>query len=249
MNKKTVIILLITILIIVGGSLYWYYYSNPRTIPSHGELMKKIERAYEEAEIAKIQETILVDKRHLFVPYISKNNDYGTSFFVWKKRNWELEAVNAVGHPILWKIDSDEPSSYKIVWNFHPEDKFQSAEFYLLRNRGYEVTQGIEYYYPKVQLMKKVNPSHTSYGVEKLPSDWVSIIRFANSVQKTDGMNNMFWQMDLNQQFTFAWQPVFQKVNEEDIYSKRSIGGGGFSSGGNYDRISLIHEQELESTE
>ncbi|MDM5317083.1 hypothetical protein QUF49_13835 [Fictibacillus sp. b24] len=249
MNKKLLFLLLITILLMVGGFVYWYYYSEPNTTPSHGELMKQIDRAYEEAEIAKVQDAILVDERHLFVPYISKDNDYGTSFFVWKKRKWELEAVNSVGQPILWKIDSDDPSFYKIVWNFHPDDQFQSAQFYLLRNRGYEVTQGIEYYYPKVQLMKKVKDSQTSYGIDKLPKDWVSIIHFANSVQKTDSMSDMFLEMDPNQQFTFAWQPVFQKETDEDIFSKRSINGGGFSSGGNYDPITLLEEQELESKE
>ncbi|MFG6494614.1 hypothetical protein P8610_04600 [Fictibacillus sp. UD] len=249
MNKKLLFLLLITILIMVGGFVYWYYYSEPSTIPSNGELMKQIDRAYEEAEIAKVQDAILVDERHLFVPYISKHNDYGTSFFVWKKRKWELEAVNAVGQPILWKIDSEDSSSYQIVWNFHPDDKFQSAQFYLLRNRGYEVTQGIEYYYPKVQLMKKVKSSQTSYGHEKLPKDWVSIIHFANSVQKTDSMNDMFMDMNPDQHFTFAWQPVFQKENDEDIFLKRSINGGGFLRGGNYDPIGLIDNHELESIE
>lgn len=249
MNKKLLILLLIMILIIAGGFVYWYYNSDPIVIPSHEELIKRIDGAYEETEVAKVQDAILVDKRHLFVPYISKNNDYGTSFFVWKKGKWEIESVNTSGQPILWKINLDDPSSYQMVWNFHPDDKFQYAQFYLMRDRGYEVTQGIEFYYPKVQLMKKVKATQTSYGVGKLPKDWVSLIHFANNVQKPERMSDLFMELNPDQYLTFSWQPIYEKKNDDDIFSKRSINDGGFSSGENYEYISLIDDLELESTE
>lgn len=245
MSKRLLFIIGVLSFCITAG-VYWYYLSEPSTLPKQEELKNRINRVHPDTEVVSIQDTILLDSRHLYVPFISKNNDYGSSFWVWKKRMWELEAINDVGQPILWKIDSKDPSSYRIVWNIHPEDQFHAAEFYLSRDRGYEITNGIEFYYPKVQLIKEFTLSEKSYGIKKLPKNWASIIQSTNNIHNPDRMS-ILDGYNAEHSLLLAWKPVFDKKNGDDIFSKRSISGGGFSNGGDYDIISLVEEHQLEN--
>ena len=93
-----------------------------------------------------------------------------------EKDKWRVASIDTNGRPMVWKIDRNDPSSYQFVWNIHPEDQLSSIHFYLIRDRGYHITEGIEHYYPRVQMETKISLQEKSYGLIPLPDDWVTVM-------------------------------------------------------------------------
>ena len=66
---------------------------------------------------------------------------------------------------MVWKIDRNDPSSFQFVWNIHPEDQLSSIHFYLIRDRGYHITEGIEI---TIQEYKWIRRSHSKKKLMEL---------------------------------------------------------------------------------
>src|SRR5690554_1062982 len=149
MKKKQVFIILA--LIVLTAVVYLFYFAAPGEFPQKDALITEINE-YTGANAHEIQDIIKIDERHAFVPYISKDEFYGFSFWVWDKYRWKVVRVSTWGRPEVWKIKENDPSSYHIVWNFSPKEEFRELKFYLLRDRNGYRSGDISVYMPKVQM-------------------------------------------------------------------------------------------------
>jgi len=176
-RKKWKITTTVVIAIAVLFSAYWIISAKPGAFHDATQLIDKINDVFPQAQAKVIQDTIKLDDKHIVVPFISENDDYGLSYWVWKHYSWKLVYVSTRGLPELWKLGND-PSTYHIVWNLHPDSNVDSLHFYMERHRGYRVSRGIEhYYYPKIQLDEAVSLEGKTYGSMKLWDDWSATIR------------------------------------------------------------------------
>ncbi|MGV3466104.1 MAG: hypothetical protein ACO1OT_12525 [Heyndrickxia sp.] len=184
MKKPIIITSLIGFgLLLTCFALYWFYFSKPSPFPDSYHLMKKLDDSFPEASVEKVQGYFPMDNRHFFVPFITKENKYGFSCWTWKKHKWELTAMNTMGEPFLWKINERDPSTYRIIWNLHPNDHIRSIRFFMIRDRGYHVSEGVEHYDPKIQMNEDTSLKEKSYGFMKLPKNWGNLIRSNNEVE------------------------------------------------------------------
>ncbi|MCH1624300.1 hypothetical protein [Fredinandcohnia quinoae] len=229
-------------LIILSIIIYVYYFSNPSEFPSDRNLVSEMNQLYPEANVSKIQDTVIIDEKHIFVPFISNDDLYGTSFWEWKKRRWEPISINSVGEPRIWMINKSNPSTYHLVWNIHPDDKMNYFKFYLIQDRSYHITLGVHNYQPRIQMEKKITFEGDTYGTMQLPKDWSSII---DSLEKVSS-NNFFLTGDFfqNKDFYFGWNPYGH--SNKEYFPERSVNGISFSTGGIFEHVSILSEEGLE---
>ncbi|HHW36272.1 MAG TPA: hypothetical protein GXX18_03120 [Bacillales bacterium] len=226
--------------VLISVSIHWFYYSNPATFPTNEQLVEEINSVFPEAAASVIQDTIPVDGHHVLVPFISNNDDYSLSYWVWQKHKWRVTSIDTKGRPMVWKIDRNDPSSYQFVWNIHPDDQLSSIHFYLIRDRGYRITEGVEHYVPRVQMMKKVSLKEKSYGLMRLPDEWVT---FMNSFLKVESAKqpDLFFNNFFPEQYMFfGWIPYNQA--DKETFPERSVNGNGYSNG----KIELEHVMILD---
>lgn len=226
-KRKSIVIALCVLLVMV--LIYWFYFSPPVPFPTNEQLAKDMNRVFPEAAVSSIQDTIVVDDRHVVVPFISDTNDYGLSYWVWQKRKWQVGMIDTNGDPIIWITDRNDLSSYQFVWNIHPEDQLGSMEFYLIRDRGYQISGETEFYSPKVQMKKNIFLDEKSYGVMSLPKDWAT---FMNSIKKVESANqsglfvNDFYSV---QNMYFGW--ISYNQSGKETYPEHSGNGSGYGNG------------------
>jgi hypothetical protein len=248
MKKKIYLFIGFGVLLILATSLsiYWYYFSKPEMFLSNEQIIKEINHFLPEAPANNIQETVQIDARHYFVPFITKEKEYGMSYWEWKKHKWKMLHVENGGEPRLWKIDPNDPTAFYIVWNMKPSDKVSDIDFYLSHDRDYSIINGTEHYYsPKIQMKKRISTSRKSYGVMELPNTWRTVI---NSIVKsgTEGQANLFNDFNLNQQIYFGWIP-YDRWGKEAT-PEGSLNGYGYTNDDiNLEFIRYINKSELES--
>ncbi|MBY6036595.1 hypothetical protein KUV80_08020 [Fictibacillus nanhaiensis] len=224
--KRTVWILLGFILFaLLSVTIYMYFYSKPSAFLNDDELLKKINSTHTTAKAVRIQDTISVDDFHYFVPFQSKTGGHGTSYWEWKKNKWQVLMIDTVGQPLLWKVEGKTPSTYRIVWNLHPDDKVNSSHYYLTRERGYFITGDQENYFPKVEMVKKITHGKQSYGVVKLSKEWVSVI---DSLIKMESVKqtNFYDHFTLSRFMYLGWTPYDRSGNE--VIIEHSVNGNGY---------------------
>lgn len=139
-------------------------------------MIKEINHIFPQANVKEIQDTIELDEKYVFVPFISEENKYGVSQWVWQKREWKLARVNTGGEPHSWRIEDGDFSTSHLVWNIAPETSIEKLEFYLIKDWSFHISEGIDYYDPGVQLEELVELSDTSFGAMPLPDSWSSIL-------------------------------------------------------------------------
>jgi hypothetical protein len=210
-------------------TIYWFYFAKPVSFPTNEQLVKEINRIFPEVSESVIQNTIPVDERHVAVPFISNEDNYGLSYWVWKKHKWMVETIDTKGEPKIWKINKKDPSSFHLVWNIHPEDQLSSITFYLIRDRGYQITEGIESYVPRVQMEKKVSLQDKYYGVMELPDEWTGFMNAVLEVESTQKLNQFFNNFFPEQNMFFGWIPYDQSDNE--TFPEGSVNGSSYSNG------------------
>lgn len=247
MNKKRLwtFIGLGIFVVLSSAIIYSFYFSKPASFPENATLVEAINNLFPEADAHVIQDTIPVDEHHVLVPFISKKDDYGLSYWVWEKHQWRVASIDTKGEPKIWKINSNQPSSYHYVWNIHPNDRLNSIDFYLIRARGYIFSEGVENYQPRIQIEKKVSLKEKSYGLMQLPDDWATIINtFTNmksETQPNDIMNSFFPE----QQMFFGWIPYNQENKE--TFPERSVNGNGYSNGKlDMEHVMILNKIDIE---
>ncbi|MCJ8008695.1 hypothetical protein ACFFF5_08770 [Lederbergia wuyishanensis] len=249
-KKKLLMFVGIGIIFMLSSALtYWFYFSKPVSFPNKEQLVEEINKIFPEAAATVIQDTIPVDERHVLVPFISNESHYGLSYWVWKKHKWRVAFIDASGEPRLWKVDRNNPSSYHFVWNIHPEDHLSAIDFYMLKDRGYLVTEGKEFYYPKVQMEESVSLREKPYGALQLPEEWVSFMNTFIKVESAKQPNLFFNDIFTEQYVHFGWIS-YDQTNKESFPERSFSGGGSYSNDNvNLDFLMILEKEQLEVPE
>ncbi|PLS10365.1 hypothetical protein [Neobacillus cucumis] len=225
--------------------IYWFYFSPPKSFPTKSQLIKEINHSTPRASVKIIQDTVHIDKGHVFVPYISKDGQYGVSFWVWERHKWEMESLSTNGSPRIWKIDRNNPASYYILWNLHPDDGVKDMDFYLIRERGYQGINGRMTYIPKIQMETKIALKKKSYGMMLMPDEWDAVMGSLIKGEKAKAPWSVFDSLTSNYQVYFGWIPYDQK--DKVTVVKNSITGEGYTSGANIDESRILSPSEIET--
>lgn len=239
--------------LVVGGSVllllvvlvYWFYFSKPAAFPGDDRLITEINAHYPEGKVEVIQDSIMLDEHHAYVPFITEEGNYGMSFWGWEKHKWSVSTITTSGNPHIWKVNEMDTSTYHFVWNIGFEESFQHINFFLLRERSFQVTGSVENYSPKVQMAKRVEISNKSYGVVKIPAEWVSVMDTYSelvSFKEPSLFSEPFFYDHLS---FFAWNTYDAKGNV--TYVGLQSGGGTFHYG--QERIEFLRfldEMEME---
>lgn len=226
-KKKLWTLLVLSVLVVLSSIIiFWFYVSKPISFPTNEELVNEMNGVFPEANVTVIQEAIPINDRHVVVPFISKEGNYGLSYWIWKQHKWSVASIDTKGEPKVWEINRKDPSSFYFVWNIHPEDQLSSIHFYLIRDRGYRVTNGIENYSPKIQMEKKVSLHGKSYGVMKLPVEWEGIMKSNVKVESAKQPDLFFNNFFPERTMYFGWIPYDQSGKE--FSPMGSVNGNGY---------------------
>lgn len=226
--------------------IYRSYWMPPPPFPTNDEMIEEINKTFPKASVSLIQAAMAAGDRHMLVPFISRTNDYGLSYWGLNQGKWKVMSIHTKGSPWVWKIKQHDPSTYYLVWNIAPEDQVDSISFYLLRNRGYQISGGTDHYYnPRVQMEENVSLHDKSYGAMQLPNDWVEAINaftIEGTARQTDWFGNL---IQSNQYIDFRWMPRDQLGNE--VFTEASVNGSSFSNGKiHLNFVMYVNEKELE---
>ncbi len=244
-KKRLLIIIGVFVIVLVGLFIYWFVYSKPTSFPNHEQLTKEMNLIFPEAKVEVIQDTIHLDEKHVFVPFISAENQYGVSYWGWQNRKWNVGSISTTGEPHIWKIDEKDSSTFHFVWNMQPEDQVHHIKFFLIRDRSFYVTDGVEDYSPRIQLDNNVALNNKSYGVSQLSKEWVSVIdsheEFLLSKQPDMFFNSFF----SNPSMHFGWVPYNEK--NEVSFGKGSYNSTGYSNlDVNTEFVMFLDKMEIE---
>lgn len=237
--------------VLIMGGIYWFYLAKPTSFPSKEELLVELNDVDPYLDASVIQDTLVLDERHVLVPFISDTDDYGLSYWVWNKHKWRVAMISSRGTPMVWKIDPADPSTYHFVWNMHPEDKMTTMDYFLLRDRSFRITSDgagsqKETYYPKIQLRTTVSLNE-SYGAMKLPEEWVRVMNAFNDMGKASPSNGFFNAVFPDQMMQFGWIPTYQDGVE--LFLEHSSNGRRYYTGVpiDLDHIIILNEPDLEA--
>jgi len=246
-KKKRLVLISIFVIVLVISLIYWITSINPSSFPDKEVLVKEINHIFPEANVTEIQDTIALDEKHVFVPFISEENKYGVSHWVRQQRKWEIARVNTGGEPHSWRIENENLSTTYLVWNISPDLPIEKLKFYLIKDRSFHITEGIDYYDPGVQLEKIVELSSTSYGAMPLPDSWSSIMASytkLESARQPDIFSNFF----IEHYMYFGWM-AYDRSGKE-LPPDHSLMGSGFSGGDDHiEHIRFFDELEIETVE
>ncbi|WML48801.1 hypothetical protein RCG23_01310 [Neobacillus sp. PS3-34] len=244
-KRKLVGIAGLVVVIMAAITIYWFYFSTPGAFLKNEQMISEINNIFPTAAVNVIQDTIRVDEQHIAVPFISKENRYGLSYWAWQKHKWKVLLIETSGEPRVWKIDSNDPSTYTIVWNIHPDDRISNITFYLDGERNYHVTDGVENYFPKVQMEKKVPIGKNSYGAIKLPREWVTLMTTINKVESAKQTNSIFSNLVPQSGLVLGWTP-YNKSHKE-AFPGYTVNGGSYGNGNiDIDFIRVLSGNEIE---
>ncbi|MEN2766956.1 hypothetical protein [Ornithinibacillus xuwenensis] len=226
--------------------VYWYYLAKPGSLPTNEELIAEINEIYPQARADVIQDTISIDEKHVLVPFVSTNEEYGLSYLVWEKHKWKVVNIDTKGYPMLWKIEKNNPDSYYLVWNIQPSDQLQYIDFYMTRDRGFRISYGTEhYYYPKVQMVQRVNAQEKTYGAMALPDEWQSFMSSLMKVEEASQPQSLFYEMPIGQSIRIGFIPYDK--NDKITELEGSINGSSYTIGDiQLDFVLHLYEEDLE---
>lgn len=228
-SKVLVVILIGTILLYAS---FWYYTSGPTKFPTDAQVVEEMANDFSVVSTSVIQDKVFLDDHHVFVPFIAEDEMYGFSLWEWNNRKWNEVLVSTDGDIRVWKIDSKNPKTYHVVWNYPPQGQVDYMKFFLVNKRGYQVSDGQEHYEPGVQLEQTITLSENLYGNMKLSKEWISVI---NSLHISPTFPSYY----------FAWRTF--DSSDKITYPERSENGS--SSWGGNTHIEFTHfleEPELE---
>ncbi|WP_273123651.1 hypothetical protein [Bacillus weihaiensis] len=236
---------LIGLVLTIGCFYYWFHMSHPSVLPTDEQIIKEINDIYLEADAKEVQDRVAIDELHFVIPYISGRGDYSLSYWEWGFKDWSLTYIDTKGEPTLWHVDPAHPSTYHIVWNFDPRDQVDEISYYLLRDRGFYVSEGVENYQPQIQIEKKITLQNQTYGVMKLPEEFVETMEGLNRVT---GSHHPFLSVDevlSMQQMYMGYFPMNKDGKRASI--DYSVNGQGFSNGTqSFDFVMPVNERDLE---
>jgi hypothetical protein len=206
MRKKVLVLILVILILISAGFLYWYYLAPPAAFPEKEEIKVIMNDPYNRVGIAEIQDSIFLDDKHVYIPFITKEEGHGISFWEWEKHEWQLSSFSTGSMPQIWKIDSDDPSSHYIMWNFHPENDLDYLTFFLIKERGFSVSEGKQEYDPGIQMEYRAEAGGKTYGYASIPSDWQKYMEAENNRMASMVPDSLFADFFPLPQYYFGWR-------------------------------------------
>lgn len=249
MKKKNIVTIVSLIIFIVFAIfIYQFYLSKPTSIPTEEQLVQGINDLSPEANANVIQDRLFLDEMHLFVPFISHDDKYGVSYWGWEwvNKKWKVVSINTTGEPEVWQGNEKETSTYQLVWNIHPNDKLAYLKFYLIRDRGFHITQGVETYYPKVQMEETVSLKEKSYGILQLPEEWTALMNAFIKLDSTKQSDLFFNNFFPEQHVFFGWIPYEDSGNEK--FPEQSINGHRYLNGNIHTEfVRIMNEIDIET--
>jgi len=243
LNKTWIISISSLVVLAVAVIVFLVIYTKPTAIPEHEKLVEDINQAFPGGAAREIMDVIYIDKEHAFIPFLSIRGDYSFSLWEWKFDQWELMNINTNGFPILWKLEKD-PSSYYIVWNLHPDDGVEELHMYLNRQRNFFSSSASgKHYYPSVQVKHPISVKDRTYGVMKLPDNWVHILKAIEPTQNVQ--NSLFTFNHVSTQLNIKAIPYDGEKGK--VFPERSVNGSQYTSGNfNFQHIFIMNEAELD---
>ncbi|MFI8684554.1 hypothetical protein [Rossellomorea sp. NPDC077527] len=214
MKKKRILFLVVGLLVVGLLAVYWLYMETD-SLPQDEDLLSGINSTVQNVQAIEIQDFIKVDSRHGVAPFRSDSGGYGISY--WKRNitGWKVKRIRTNGEPKVWMVDEDDPSSFRIVWNMAPGNHIQTLQFYFMRDRGFSISGGQQHYVPSILMNSEVSMKGTSYGMMKLPKEWVYAMKLSNG---SEGQADSFWdEFDLGMFSTFGWIPLAANGKEADL--------------------------------
>ncbi|MFD1019132.1 hypothetical protein [Thalassobacillus hwangdonensis] len=235
-----IILVIVTIFLI-----YWFYLAEPGPFLKEQEVLNQVNETFAEADAETIQDIRFVEDGYVFAPHISGAGDYGYSLWEWKHNKWKLVRIDTIGEPMIWKLDPSDPSTYHIIWNFHPDDQAASMKMYALRRRGYHISMGVENYSPAIQMSTDVTFDAT-YGTRPVPKQWSHLMK-ATAESQAD-QHSIFSFGSMFQNPTFQLRYTLYKQDGTVTFPKHSVNGHGYSMGSDtlLDYMPSIEESELD---
>lgn len=198
------------------------------------------------SEVTEILDVIEIDENHVFVPVVTEENKYGMSLWVWKNHKWQMEFESSTGSPSVLKLTNSDPSSYKVFWNIHPGDQVSYGEFYLLRKRNYQISEGVHNYYPRLQMKTILDFERTPFGETDLPKEWQDVMEASIKLEEAKQPDPIFTNMfPVMQDVYFGWIP-YNNEHVRQHASATNVGGASWGGGVDIQHVVDMPEEELE---
>lgn len=190
MTKKTKkIILVMVIVLIVGVLLIIRIPRAPEAFLTDQQVINRINSFFPEAEPKVIQDVLYLDDTHVFVPFINESKEYGMSFWVWKNNKWRAASVaNNGGQLKAWNGEGDS----FIMWNLDPKGKVSEIRTFMKNDRSFSVSGDGATYDPGIEMMHSIMVVDETYGVEKYPASWRTLIDQYTDLQKESSFYELF---------------------------------------------------------
>ncbi len=227
LSKRTVFRL--AVMIVAAAVVYWFYFASPDPFPEETRLLEKMNETFPAGHAAEIQAVLPLDDSHVYVPFVSGGDRYGSSYWEWKLHDWKPVRIDTTGEPQIWTPNLEDPSSAYAVWNFHPEDEISKAAFYLLRDSSYIITPQSEIFVPKVQLKTAADVSGQSYCIKELPESWNLFLEPVKEIEEKRNPNTYFG-FGFSEPTMRTGTILFDSEGKQ-TFPERSVNGKGYSNG------------------
>ncbi|WP_423406779.1 hypothetical protein AABM38_12800 [Heyndrickxia sp. MSNUG] len=231
MSHKTKLIALAFVVVFLAAFFgYWYYLSPPGKFPNKQTAIVEMMDTFPEADIKEIQDVTFLDIKHVYVPFITNHEGYGSSFWQWEQHEWKFVSIDTGSTPRIWTIDPENPASTYIIWNFHPDNHLTSLTFYLMKERGYSISDGKQNYQPEVEMKLKTNiEDKPSYGSIQLPKEWQDFIISERHLMESQSTEPLFSDWFQPPQYNFGWRSKSKNGSED--YPPYPQNNNGFGTG------------------
>ncbi|MCR8849352.1 hypothetical protein NQ095_13100 [Rossellomorea sp. SC111] len=226
MNKRKILFLAGGLMLVGILIFFWMYVGKADSRPEDKKMISRINSTQENVEAIEIQDFLKVDARHGVAPFRSDRGDYGISYWEWNITGWKVKSIRTDGEPRVWMVDRGDPSSFRIVWNINP-DQVSILQYYFLRERGYSMSADQQHYVPSILMKMEVSTEGKSYGVKKLPREWVLAMKLSDGSKGTGLSFGEEFNLGLHSRF--GWLPLDENEEEagfSDISNNSSYSHG-----------------------
>ncbi|WP_301108019.1 hypothetical protein [Sporosarcina sp.] len=244
MTKKNMWIFSSGLLLVASLCLfYWFYLAKPVTFPDDQQLIYEMNDVFPQVAVEVIQDKIHADEHHVVVPFISEKQQYGLSYWMWKKHKWQVLHIDLGGEPRVWKVNPQDPSSYHFVWNISPAEKLSAIQLYMLRERGLRFSEEEETYEPRVQIEWKILLQDQPYGLMPLPDEGVKILKAYTNVSAARKLDLLFSFPE--PEVYFSW--IAKDVSGNEAFPTSIMNSNSYSVNYNpVDYMLIYSEDQLE---
>ncbi|MBH5320416.1 hypothetical protein I6N90_21720 [Paenibacillus sp. GSMTC-2017] len=226
MTKK---VILTIILLIAAAFLFFYNYDGkPRAFHNATKTMSIINEFHPNIFAYEILDVIPLDKKHMYVPFVTKQGQYSASFWKWDRFKWRVIRVDKAGNPTLWKLSKHDKAKQVLMWNVKPNGPIQEIDYYLIRDRHASESNGHRFYTPHIQMKLSVSMKEMSYGILHYPEEWNNVIELEG---KRDYSNLYVGWLPHNK------EQVYIPIYNSSSYSSSDLG---------LEEIRILNKEELE---